>query len=223
MDRHILQSQTGVRIPPKTVYMVRHGQSLHNAQALACEGVDVNDGRYMDSPLTKLGEQQATNLAPILASIRPQLCITSPLTRATQTCLAATAQIRNVPVVVSPLCTERVAYSCDIGSPVSILKDRFPSLDYSAVHPPHAWWWTKAQPASASMTASLELIRKYPPGAYKEVEPLSHVMQRVNDFRVWLLKRPETSIAVFGHGVFLTNFMDDGKRFSNCEIRKAIM
>ncbi|CAN8061505.1 unnamed protein product [Agarophyton chilense] len=221
MDRHLLEAETGKKIPLKTLYLVRHGQSLHNAQGLHTEGADLNDIRYVDSPLTDLGHQQARELAEEVVRISPGLIVTSPMTRATQTCLDASRMVPNVPIVVNQLCCERLAYSCDIGSPVSELEQKFPMLNYKDVQP-DCWWWSKPGTAP-SVESSVAELRKHPPGAYIDVEPVEFMHQRLNKFRRWLLLRPESRILVFSHGVFLTRFVGDNKRFFNAELRKIVI
>lgn len=70
---------------------------------------------------------------------------------------------------------------------------------------------------------SLKLLWKYQ-GSNRGMEPKDHFMKRVNDFRLWLLQRPETTIIVFSHGVFLMHLMGDRTPgFENGEIRKLIL
>ena len=222
MDRYILQQRLCAPIPPKSIYLVRHGESLHNAQVFASQGADANDPRYVDSPLTLLGESQARQLAARVAAINPQLIVTSPMTRATQTCLFASQFVQHIPILVNPLCTERLAFASDIGSPISILQRRFPMLDYSGVFPPDAWWWSRSP--LGSVHDSLRNLRMHSPGSRKEGEPMSHVYKRTNTFKRWLLERPETKIMVFAHGVFLQTFMGSSREsFYNCQMKKVIL
>lgn len=224
MDRHLLERRLGRKIPRKTLYLVRHGQSTHNAHCFAAEGADLNSSRYVDAPLTSLGESQARELADEMHRINPQVVVSSPLTRATQTCLLASRRIPDTPHVVHPLCAERLAYSCDIGRPVAELQAQFPRVDYGLVKPAEAWWWMPEGLEERTGGASLELLRKHEAGAYRDCEPAGVFAKRANDFRVWLLERPETKIAVFAHGVFLTQFLGDRTvRFRNCEVRKVVI
>lgn len=222
MDRYILEAQTGTKLPPKTIYLVRHGQSTHNAHAFAERGVDLNDACYIDAELTDLGVQQAKEIAPEIGTLNPELIVTSPMRRAIQTCLYATSDLpKGIPIAVNQHCRERLAYSCDIGSPASALEQLFPLLDFGSLEPKEAWWWTK-EGKPGSVENSLQLLQKYSPGAYKDVESKANVIDRVNKFRTWLLKRPETRIIIFAHGVFLTQFQGPGSpHFRNTEIRKV--
>lgn len=103
------------------------------------------------------------------------------------------------------------------------LENRFPGLDYGRVRPKEAWWWTPDEGRWGQME-SLRLLWRFPPGAYKDVEPKETFKKRADDFRVWLLERPEKRIAVFAHGVFLTALMGEGTaHFRNAELRKWIL
>jgi hypothetical protein len=45
-----------------------------------------------------------------------------------------------IPILVNHLCREKVENACDIGRPVSVLKNEFPQFDFSRV--PNIWWFT---------------------------------------------------------------------------------
>ena len=62
---------------PCTLYIVRHGQSVHN-QDNVCGG-------HLDAPLTKLGKQQAENTKQLLAGIHFDDIYSSDLQRAYKT------------------------------------------------------------------------------------------------------------------------------------------
>lgn len=227
MDRYLLQSRTGCKIPPKTILVVRHGESEHNAQLHSSLGVDENAEVYIDAPLTELGRKQASAIAGDINSFAPELIVTSPLTRAIETGLLATAALpQKVPFLITPLCSERMAYSCDIGNSVSVLQGRFPKLDFSLVSPADVWWWTKSEDGVVpSAKRSLYNLSRFPPGTTHDgIESLDTLAKRINDFRLWLLNRPESKIVVFAHGVFLYNFTDRSKGyFKNCEMRPVVL
>lgn len=145
MDRYLMQAETGNKIAPKTILLVRHGQSEHNAAVYRHEGVHENDGRYIDAPLTAEGQTQASHISEQVTKFKPKLIVASPLTRAIQTTKVATSSLPDVPFVVTPLCSERMAYICDIGSPIYVMKKRFPDIDFSHIERPDSWWWTRIE------------------------------------------------------------------------------
>ena len=70
----------------KTVYLVRHGESTWNAQHSGPGSFE--EPKMYDAPLTDLGKKQAKSLGVEFSKIpRDALWITSPLTRAMQTCI----------------------------------------------------------------------------------------------------------------------------------------
>jgi glucosyl-3-phosphoglycerate phosphatase len=229
MDRYVLSWRTGSAVrKPKTVHLVRHGESTHNAQVYAALGVDTNDERYVDAKLTPRGAAQADALAIRVRDIAPQLVVSSPLTRAIDTSLRACALLPapRPRYVVRAECTERLAYACDIGSSVSILENAFPQLDFGHVQPRNAWWWTPEKLELPTTNSSLELLRRSPPGSRAGIEPIEMITRRVNAFRSWLIAQPESDVMVFGHGAYLRRFMmSEGSAigavpwFNNCEVR----
>jgi broad specificity phosphatase PhoE len=129
-------------------------------------------------------------------------------------------------LAVRPECTERLAYACDIGSPVRTLEKCFPQLDFAHVQPPDAWWWVPDGLEDPSPRASLAALHEFAPGSKSSAEPQQVVARRIAAFRTWLLEQPESRIVVFGHGAFLRRMMaHQGSMggvvpwFANCEIR----
>lgn len=216
-------------VSKKTVYLVRHGESLHNAQSFRWNGADYNSPLYIDSPLTPTGERQARAISDKVREMNVELIVTSPLSRAIQTMLLATRELSPRPtVVVSKFCCERLGASCDIGSATNILERRFPDLDFSDLQPPEAWWWTATThaPRPTSATESLNLLTSsFQSRSIVGDEPSDSLFSRVNSFRAWLLSRPEKRIVVFAHGVFLYWLSEPSNpgNFYNCEIRKIVI
>jgi broad specificity phosphatase PhoE len=82
----------------KTVYFVRHGQSLGNISS---------EFQRLDSPLSEEGLKQAEKIADRLTRIKFEALICSPLVRTKQTCAAITAKTQLEPVY-SDLFVERI-------------------------------------------------------------------------------------------------------------------
>lgn len=225
MDRYVAGWKAGgAPPPPTTVFVIRHGESTHNAQAF--HPADINDGAYIDADLTARGRAQAAALQDTLLALAPDLVVASPMTRALRTCLLACARLPDAAprVAVRAACAERVAYSCDIGSPVAELQARFPRVDFGSVPGPGAWWWTGGAPGVGSARESLAALRDGERG----VEPTAALRARVAGFRRWLVERPERRIVVFAHGVFLRHLVapsprELGAHFNNCEVRKILL
>jgi len=120
--------------------LLRHGQSEFNLHFTATR----RDPGIPDPKLTPLGNAQAERAAEELPALSPiRRIVASPYTRALQTA-APIAKRLGLPVHVQPLVRERYAFSCDIGSPVSELRQRFP--DHAFDHLPEVWWPEQEEP-----------------------------------------------------------------------------
>jgi broad specificity phosphatase PhoE len=133
--------------------LIRHGQSEFNA---VFERTRIDPG-IKDPKLTAIGRDQVRRAA---AKIRDEghpvrRLITSPYTRALETA-AILAEELNLPVEVEPIVHEHACWTCDIGTPISTLAERWPALDFG--HMEEIWW--------------------------PEDEPQHSVHRRCNDFRI---------------------------------------
>jgi glucosyl-3-phosphoglycerate phosphatase len=178
---------------PDALYLVRHGQSVFNAYYAEHQ----RDPLIRDAPLSELGRRQVAAARVTVARLpRPDVVISSPLTRAIDTGLGLFGPL-GVPVEVSALLRERVEHSCDVGRSPRALAEQFPGLDFGHLDDP---WW-HAEGADEHGVA---------------VEPEDAVLRRVEYFRRWVMRRPERTVAVVGHGTFFRHL--SGRSFANCEI-----
>jgi glucosyl-3-phosphoglycerate phosphatase len=225
MDRYVAGWKAGTPPPPpKTVYVVRHGESTLNAGTYY--PTDINDEVYIDAELTPRGRLQASALAETVASIAPDLIVSSPMTRALHTCqLACAALPAPAPrVVVHPACTERVSCACDVGRPAVEVAKRFTGADFSAV-PTGAWWWTGLPAGEGGARESVAALQEGRDGCF---EPPENVRARAADLRRWLVSRPERRVVLFCHGVFIRHLLAPSPRelapyVRNCEVRKLVL
>jgi broad specificity phosphatase PhoE len=162
------------------VHLIRHAQSTFNA---AMADTPWLDPMIRDAPLSARGEAQAAALRGRAAALAVGLVVTSPLTRAIRTALAAFEGL-GVPILPLALCTEKVEASQDVGRPASELAGAFPQLDFG--HLPEVWWYAGGADED---------------GIPHEPEPAFRA--RVAEFRGWLRARPEHAVAVVSHGSFL--------------------
>lgn len=191
----------------KVVYFVRHGEAAHNVDPAAFSTAD--------NPLTARGRQQAsTTLRSCLRAIVGDAdrggpfdaVVTSPMTRAIETCLYSTDGLLSAGVTprVEPLCTERGSSVCDRGSGRSILQARFPMLNFDALAPADVWWDEDEE--------------RYGPDS-DECDYLQHariVSARALALAEWLESLPARRVAVFGHaGIFRALLC---RNFRNCEV-----
>eukprot|EP00928_Gymnodinium_smaydae_P000716 TRINITY_DN10279_c0_g1_i1.p1 TRINITY_DN10279_c0_g1~~TRINITY_DN10279_c0_g1_i1.p1 ORF type:complete len:371 (-),score=84.24 TRINITY_DN10279_c0_g1_i1:400-1452(-) len=214
---------------PKTVILVRHGESTYNVyhEAHHTDPLDM-----FDAPLTLRGQAQARTAARELAALQPptgpvQVALTSPLTRAAQTCLLAlppSACSSGLRYEVCAGASEHLEASCDIGRSPAELKEDFPELDFSRL--PDVWWWTPSDDLPAG-GATLAWSRR----SFREEgrrESRREFCERVDKFAAFLAARSEATIAVFAHADFFNTFLERhvGKRepkyadywMKNCEV-----
>lgn len=118
---------------------LRHGQSefnLHFTRTRVDPGI-------VDPKLTPLGHEQAEAAAEALAGRDIRRIVVSPYTRALQTA-APVARRLDLPLTVTPLVRERYAFACDVGSPVSELRQTFPDHAFHACD--EVWWPAEEEP-----------------------------------------------------------------------------
>lgn len=91
----------------KTIYFVRHGQSVDNASPVF---------QSIDSPLSEKGRNQAKNIAERLSSVKFETLIASPIQRAKETAQYI-AEKTDKDIVFSELFVERIKPSKIDGRP----------------------------------------------------------------------------------------------------------
>jgi broad specificity phosphatase PhoE len=115
--------------------LIRHGQSEFNAIFERSR----KDPGIADPKLTAQGREQVRRAAAEIRRAGHPLrrLITSPFSRALETA-AILAEDLALPVAVEPIVHEHACWSCDIGTPISALAERWPALDFS--HMEEIWW-----------------------------------------------------------------------------------
>jgi len=175
------------------IVCIRHGESTFNAAHRLGGG----DPGHRDARLTPRGQAQAREARQRLTDIPFELVVVSPLTRAIETAAIVFGEHPNQPrVLVEVLHRECQESSCDVGRATSEIAAEFPHLDVG--HLPEIWW--HAEPGCE--------VGGYP------VEPRHLFDARVAGFRDWLRTRPESTIAVVGHGTFFYHLT--GTFLENC-------
>ena len=200
----------------KRVLVVRHGESQFNAAD--AHGTSWSDPNIFDAPLTARGHAQARALREQMLAFRDALWVTSPLSRAMQTCLDAcpwrtpTGEPELPAVMVRPEIAEHCATSGDVGRPRAALIQDFPLLADQLRHLPDVWWWS---PPGRPNNSELK--------QFSSAESRARMATRVEAFRAWVLRRPEQTIVAFGHSTFWKYFLgkQNEKRLKNCEVFTA--
>ena len=182
----------------KTIHLIRHGQSAFNAAGLKPGG---EDPMLFDAALSDLGHRQVAEARRQVADLACDLVVTTPLTRALQTCLGL-FDGRRVAIMVDSRAREKLSHSCDVGRPPAALQSDFPNLSFG--HLAECWWYAGPDHAGGPWDG---VIRR---------EPEAHFMTRVGDFRRWLHGRPEPAVTVVGHSDFFKAL--SGRSLENCEV-----
>lgn len=113
--------------------LVRHGQSEFNVVF----SVTRQDPGIEDPSLTEEGQRQIQTVASELVAHDIRRLVASPYTRTLQSAEILAATLGRS-VSVEPLVRERCWFSCDIGSPRSILAERWPDFAFGDLE--ERWW-----------------------------------------------------------------------------------
>jgi broad specificity phosphatase PhoE len=113
--------------------LIRHGQTEFNRVYSETR----RDSGIHDPQLTALGRRQAAVVAQTLRAVNPHRLLASPYTRALETA-EIIADDLGLPISVEPLIAERFAFTCDIGSRLTVLRARWPDIAFD--HLPDPWW-----------------------------------------------------------------------------------
>ncbi len=115
------------------IVLLRHAESAWNA-VFSRSRIDPG---LPDPPLTEAGRRQAEEAARRLAGRGVERLLASPYRRTLETAAIIAAKL-DLPIEVEPLVRERFAFSCDIGTPASLLRRDWPQLDFAGL--PEIWW-----------------------------------------------------------------------------------
>ncbi|DBA73003.1 TPA: hypothetical protein ACH3X2_009947 [Trebouxia sp. C0005] len=181
---------------------MRHGQTEMNVHLgshfTPAEGYE--DPLLYDTRLTEEGKAQAV-LARVDAkalSPKPEVLITSPLTRALHTAELAFGESLGRPTIVEPTCSERIWLSSDVGRQPKELQQDFPMVNFDSLE--DVWWHNNG-------SGDVQHILAETPDEFEA---------RMGAFRMYLRQRPEKVLAVVTHFGVLEHMT--GHRFTNCEI-----
>ena len=128
--------------------LVRHAESEWNVHY----GRTRIDPDIPDPPLSPAGRVQAERLIDALAAEGVARLISSPYRRALETATIL-ARGLDLAIAVEPLVRERCAFSCDVGTPPSLLRAHWPDLDLAHLE---EQWWGHAEESVVSIAQRCE-------------------------------------------------------------------
>ena len=190
------------------IYLIRHAESTYNRWAFKriynpCLWFN-NDPMIYDAPLSDNGSSQALELHSSISELskKVDLIICSPLTRAIDTMKIAFPNI-SCPVIITPLVRERGDKTCDIGKPLSVLREKYPN--YNFIHFNNEYWWT------CNQNSPFELVK----------ETSEHLKKRQLDFIKFLNTTSEKVVVIFTHGKFIKSLLKKKMQIKNCGVQKS--
>ena len=114
--------------------LIRHGQSEFN---VIFSKTRVDPG-IRDPKLTDEGKRQATAVAEALRGRRLRRLVASPYTRALETAHIIADALGGLTLEIDRRVGERAAFACDVGTPLSGLRQSWPRLALD--HLDEEWW-----------------------------------------------------------------------------------
>ena len=159
-----------------------------------------------DPPLSPIGQQQVSKLRQLILNQQlnhsVQMVFVSPLSRALDTCWGGFEGDEKL-TVVSPLIAEEMDTTGDIGRQPSELQSDYPQFDFSSLS--ENWWFFDTEKGPRIPVA----------------EPKHVLRNRQDDFMAMLLARPEQTIAVVGHSMYIKSITGAPSKLPNCGILKT--
>jgi broad specificity phosphatase PhoE len=181
----------------KLIHVLRHAEGYHNVNR------EYHDMKHLDASLTPTGREQCRTLAftsqdGMLSSNSIDLLVTSTLTRCIQTALLCFPSIG--PVIAQESIRETVNYACDRRRPTSVLREEFPTVDWSDVIDEEDAIWNAYEERLGSDWKS-----------HRESGELYRIADRGRHFLAWLSQRSEKNVVVCSHSAFLRCFFNWGQ------------
>lgn len=167
--------------------LMRHAETVFNV----VYGATRRDPGVEDPALTPEGRAQAAAAAATLAAEGVRRIVASPYIRALETA-GILAGALGLPVSVDPLVRERAKFVCDVGTPASALRQRWPDFRFEGLD---EIWWSDAE------------------------EPTGALDARARAFCAAVAELPDwRETAVITHWGVVRSLT--GERIGNCEVRR---
>lgn len=150
--------------------LIRHGQSEFNVHFAKTR----TDPGIRDPKLTALGRNQIAAGAAFIKAHhgdRVKRIITSPYTRTLQSA-EIIADALNLPVMIDPMVGEQAYFTCDIGTPTTMLRSQWPLLDFLDLA--EEWWPLGEEEHQVDLRAAAFRDRMAADQAWPETIVVSH-------------------------------------------------
>ena len=171
----------------KSLYLIRHGHSLHNELFHKIGVQAFRIPATIDSPLTQEGHLQSIELGQSWQRKKDiELVLVSPLTRTLETCMNIFGDI-DIPIISQEFLREYPIGedTCNKRSSLTLLKNKFPKIEFQLDVDQDTLWKEDYR------------------------ENMIELEQRLEKMITYLQKRPEKNIAIVGHSSFFGQFKDN--------------
>jgi len=208
------------RLKKKKISYIRHAQSGYNAwkseSIMNLVTPYANTVENYDPSITEKGQQQCKALVPVLdtqMTEKVELVLISPLRRAIETYVAVkdakmVTECNNI--IITPLLRERLDTPCDIGTPLSLLREIHTSYNYDFLVREN--WWSPQLEYDVKNRLETKFVK----------EAVERVRDRIFLLLIWIALREEENILLVGH----SNYYDaiaEKFRFISPNIKNAEM
>lgn len=174
----------------KVLHLVRHAQGFHNV-----DGSVMRTEAGLDARLTPEGASQCAALQALTQSLRPELIVSSPLTRTLQTAQLSFGPQRalsRAPMIALESVRETVNFLCDARRDRSVLASEFTDVDFSGCPDDADPLWRRYEKVHGTQA-------EY--SGHRESDDLPNIATRARSAFAWLAARPEKEIVIVSHQV----------------------
>ena len=167
----------------KTLHCIRHGTALHNVNFPKMGRQAYTE--FRDTPLVDYGHIESLQFGSKWKDLdKMELVVVSPLTRTIQTAQNIFVTSPNIPIIAVDYLKEHPQSEelCNNRQAVSFLKEKYPFIDFSNI--------TENNDGMFQAKKRADNIE------------LKYLHERIENFKKWILGRPEKIIAIVGHSSF---------------------
>ena len=171
----------------KNLYLIRHGQSLHNELFHKIGVKAFRIPATIDAPLTNEGHLQSIELGQSWQNKNEiELVLVSPLTRTLDTAMNIFGDT-DIPMVSEEFLREYPIGedTCNKRSSLTLLKNKYPRIDFNLISDQDTLWTSE----------------------YRET--IDELEQRLDKMVKYLQNRKEINIAIVGHSSYFGQFKDN--------------
>lgn len=171
----------------KNLYLIRHGQSLHNELFHKIGVKAFRIPATIDAPLTNEGHLQSIELGQSWQNKNEiELVLVSPLTRTLDTAMNIFGDT-DIPMVSEEFLREYPIGedTCNKRSSLTLLKNKYPRIDFNLISDQDTLWTSE----------------------YRET--IDELEQRLDKMVKYLQNRKEKNIAIVGHSSYFGQFKDN--------------